>query len=184
MGAAEAHGGEYPTGTGENGPPGGASQPAGADTVPVVDQDARMASADDKRAPEAMGAATAVPAELDVAHYRSIPLPEPRCWALVTAVYEDQLHTQPSRVRAINGSLREAARLWRVRLHKDTEGMEQLQQPRDLAVVLMWPTPARRDLHCGVYWRGSVLHATATGVQYEGIASLRDAYPVMEFWAK
>lgn len=189
-GAAAAKGGQPMPGA-ETGPSWGTSHAPWAEAVPVVDQDARQASAADKPAPEEVVAAVEkappaepAPGELDVAHYQRLQLPEPRCWALVSVVWADMLGQQPAEVRVVSESLRSVARAFRVRLHKTAEGARQLQEPQDLAVVLMWPTASKREPHCGIYWRGSVLHATENAVLYEGLASVRDAYAVMEFWAR
>lgn len=156
--------------------------PAAAVEV-LVDQGARRATVEPVPAPEPAQQGPR-PAELDVAAYQRRVYTEPRCWQLVAAVYADMLGSDPAEVREVGESLRTAARAFRLRLHKTAEGLRQVPEPADLAVVLMWATPRRQTPHCGIYWRGSVLHAAAGIVLYQDMASLRDTYPLMEYWAK
>lgn len=121
---------------------------------------------------------------LDVAVYQAKVYEPPRCWKLVADVYGDVVGAAPDQVQTVSESLRRAARAFRLQLHKDVGGMQQIEEPRDLAVVLMWPTAAQKNAHCGVYWQGKVLHATEAGTLYQDLASLRSAYAVMEFWAR
>jgi hypothetical protein len=121
---------------------------------------------------------------LDIAAYQARVYEEPRCWRLVTDVYADLIGASPAEVETVSESMRRAARAFRLELFKRQPGMRQLQEPQDLAVVLMWPSSKERRAHCGIYWAGSVLHATEAGVLYQDLASLRSAYPLMEFWAR
>jgi hypothetical protein len=121
---------------------------------------------------------------LDVGFYQGLTFDEPRCWSLVARVYADTFSRNPAEVRSVNETMREAARTFRLRLFKDPNGVEQITEPRDYAIVLMWRTIERRRPHCGIYYSGSVLHASEGGtVLFQDMASLRDNYPVMEFWA-
>ena len=119
---------------------------------------------------------------MDVATYQAKVYPEPECWSLVTDVYLSELGLDPDHVETISESMRMAARVFRVQLYKEPGSMRQLQEPVDLAVVLMWPTVSRKRMHCGIYYDGKVLHATPEGVLYQDLASLQDTYQVMEFW--
>lgn len=119
---------------------------------------------------------------LDVAAYQAMQFPDPKCWSLVTAVYQE-LGAVATEVKTVSEPLRVAARTFRVQLHKGAGGLEQKPQPQDFAIVLMWPTERRRRPHCGIFWDGKVLHATPDAVLHQDLASLRDIYPVMEYWA-
>lgn len=124
------------------------------------------------------------PTTLDVADYQGRDYPSPRCWSLVTAVYTERLGRDPTEVQTVSDSMRQAARTFRLQLFKRAIGLQQTAQPRDFAIVLMWPSEQRRRPHCGIYYGGSVLHATDDANLYQDLASLRDAYPVMEFWVE
>lgn len=121
---------------------------------------------------------------LDIAAYQARAFDAPRCWKLVTAVYTELLGESPTEVETVSESMRHAARAFRLELFKRQPGMHQITEPRDLAVVLMWPTRAMKRAHCGIYWQGSVLHATEAGTLYQDLASLADAYQVVEFWGR
>lgn len=119
---------------------------------------------------------------LDVESYLARVYPNPPCWHLVTDVYRSVLEQEPDQVQTVSEAMRRASRQFRLELFKSREGMSQLAEPRDLAIVLMWPTGSRRQLHCGIYYQGSVLHANETGVLYQDLKTLSEAYPLMEFW--
>lgn len=121
---------------------------------------------------------------LDVEAYLAKSYPAPPCWHLVTDVYRSKLGQEPNEVQTVSEAMRRASRQFRLELFKSRDGMEQLEEPRDFAIVLMWPTSARRQLHCGIYYQGSVLHALETGPVYQDMQTLREAYPLMEFWAR
>lgn len=120
---------------------------------------------------------------MNVAAYQIKQYETPRCWGLVTDVYQNVLSADPLHVRSITESMRHASRAFRLRLHKDDIGLLQITEPRDFAVVLMWPTAKRRHPHCGIFYDGKVLHATEAATLYQDLASLGDAYEVMEYWS-
>jgi len=121
---------------------------------------------------------------LDVESYLARVYPIPPCWHLVTDVYMNVLGQEPNEVQTVSEAMRRAARSYRLELFKSRDGMEQLEEPRDLAIVLMWRTSLKLQLHCGIFYQGSVLHALETGVLYQDLATLREAFPLMEFWGK
>lgn len=121
---------------------------------------------------------------LDVATYQARVYEEPRCFKLVADVYADMLGQSPTEVETVSESMRRAARTFRLELFKRQPGMQQLAEPQDLAVVLMWPSDKKRRAHCGIWWQGKVLHATETGVLYQDVASLQSTYQVMEWWGR
>ena len=82
---------------------------------------------------------------------------------------------------------RAIAAAFRLALHKSAHGFEPVTAPAapaDFDVVLLGKAPSLGLHHCGVYWQGGVLHALETGAVYQDLASLRDTYPLMEFWRK
>lgn len=120
---------------------------------------------------------------LDVAAYQARQYEAPRCWSLVTAVYLEVVGREPTDVQMVSESMRNASRAFRLALHKTSEGLQRLAEPQDFAIVLMWPTLQRKRPHCGIYYAGSVLHATESTNLYQDLASLGDTYPIIEFWA-
>lgn len=129
--------------------------------------------------PPAPNLATAI----DVAALQRMPVfPEPTCWTMVAHLYLNVLRVDPTAVSTVTESVRRAARVFQLQLHKDAYGMRQVDAPQDWALVMMWPGVQQRRPHCGVFWKGKVLHATAEGVLNQNLASLRAAYPTMEFW--
>lgn len=121
---------------------------------------------------------------LDVEGYQARVYPTPPCWHLVTDVYETVLGADPNEVQTVSEAMRRAARAYRLELFKNREGMQQIAEPRDYAIVLMWASVSKRQLHCGIYYQGKVLHALESGTLYQDMETLRDTYPLMEYWAK
>lgn len=121
---------------------------------------------------------------LDVDAYLARSYPAPACWNLVADVYHRELAADPTQVQTVSEAMRSAARAYRLALFKSRDGMHQVSEPRDFAIVLMWPTAKRRQLHCGIYYQGSVLHALDTAPVFQDLRTLRESYALMEFWAK
>lgn len=121
---------------------------------------------------------------MDIATYQARVYPAPPCWSLVADVYANELDEPVDRFAVISNSVREIAREFRLQLHKDRHGFARIAAPQDWAVVLMGRTSRLGLHHCGIYYAGRVLHANHDGTLYEDLATLRDAYPLMEFWAR
>lgn len=120
---------------------------------------------------------------LDIAAYQAKVYEKPRCWKLVADVYSNLLAVNPAHVETLTEDMRRAARTFRLELFKRRGGMHQLAEPRDLAVVLMWPSDRRKLPHCGIWWQGKVLHVNEAGaVLHQDVASLGDLYQSMEYW--
>lgn len=121
---------------------------------------------------------------MDVNDYltRSYPGKLP-CWLLVRDVMQDVEGRTVSEYRTVNNSVRALAKVFGEAVRKNVDGLQQITEPRDMAVVLMGKSSRTGIHHAGVYWQGSVLHALEDGVYFQDMASLRDAYGVVEFWA-
>ncbi len=78
--------------------------------------------------------------------------------------------------------MRSLAAAFRIAIQKNPDGFAQLDGPEEMCLVLLAATPSVGIHHCGVYVDGKVLHALETGVVCQDMASLGDAYQVMEFW--
>lgn len=121
---------------------------------------------------------------MNVNDYLGKQYPYPPCWALVADVYASELGQGVTDYKTINHSVRSIANAFRLALHKSPHGFRQVDDPVDYCVVLLAKTKSIGVHHCGVYYGGRVLHAHAEGNFYQDMASLRDAYEIVEFWAK
>jgi hypothetical protein len=120
---------------------------------------------------------------MNVSTYQAKAYPSPPCWQLVADVYTTELGQEVEGYKTISGSVRAIASALRLALHKNADGFQQIEEPADYAVVLMGGQ--RRGLHhCGIYYQGKVLHALPQGTLYQDLASLRDEYELIEYWAK
>ena len=104
------------------------------------------------------------------------------CWLLVADVYAHELDKVVTGFRAINSSVRAIATQFRLALHKNPDGLAQLEEPAEMCIVLMSKAEGLSVHHCGVYVNGGVLHALDTGPVWEEMPTLLDAYKVVEFW--
>lgn len=121
---------------------------------------------------------------MDIGAYLSKSYPTPPCWALVADVYTHELGQGVNDYKTINTSIRAIASAFRLALHKSPTGFSKVSEPVDYAIVLLGKTPSLGLHHCGIYWQGKVLHAIDSGPVYQDLTTLRDAYPLMEFWSK
>jgi hypothetical protein len=121
---------------------------------------------------------------VNVADYLAKVYPPPPCWELVTDVYTTELGENVDAYQTISGHVRSIASTFRLVLHKSAHGFAQLAEPVDFAVVLMGRTPKLGLHHAGIYYQGSVLHALEGVTVYQDLASLRDQYQLLQFWAK
>lgn len=109
--------------------------------------------------------------------------PQP-CWELVADVMATELSAVPVDYKTINRSVREMASAFRLAIHKSAHGFAQVAEPVDFAIVLLGK---RADLgvhHCGVFYAGKVLHALPGITVHEELSVIRDAFALVEFWAK
>ena len=125
------------------------------------------------------------PTTFDPNVYLSRRYEDPPCWQLVADVYATERGQNVTEYRTVTSSIRSIASAFRVALHKGAHGFGQIAEPQDMCVVLLGERPSLGLHHCGIYWQGSVLHAVrGVGVLYQDMASLRDGYRLMEFWAR
>ncbi|MDP9891224.1 hypothetical protein J2W32_000321 [Variovorax boronicumulans] len=121
---------------------------------------------------------------MNINDYLEKQYPNPPCWALVADVYEAELGLGVQEYRTVNNSIRSIAAAFRLNLYKGEHGFEQVDEPTDYTVVMLSRQPKLGMHHCGIYFDGKVLHALPDGNLYQDVASLRDTYPVIEFWRR
>ena len=119
----------------------------------------------------------------DVNAYLGRQYPHPPCWALVADVHARELGLDLNAYQA-GASVRSIADAFRLALHTTDHGFARLPAPRELCVVLMGRSAKLGPHHCGVYTGGKVLHALDGITLHQDLASLRDGYPLLEFWGR
>lgn len=121
---------------------------------------------------------------MDVSAYQAKVYPSPPCWPLVADVLMTERGITVDVCKTVTGSLRTAASLFRLELHKGAHGFEQVQDPVDFAVVLMGKTNRLGVHHCGIFYDGKVLHALDTGTLHQDLITLHEEYEIVEYWSK
>ncbi|MDY0748498.1 hypothetical protein SNE35_28620 [Paucibacter sp. R3-3] len=119
---------------------------------------------------------------MDINAYLPRQYGTPPCWDLVTDVWKAERGLGVTRYKTVNAKIRSIAAAFRLALHKGPEGLTPIAEPQDLCIVLLGKSEQVGLHHCGIYWQGSVLHALTEGNLYQDMASIRDAYALIEFW--
>lgn len=109
--------------------------------------------------------------------------PQP-CWELVADVYATERGALPVDYKTVNRSVREMASAFRLAIHKSAHGFVEVLEPTDLCIVLLGKTERMGVHHCGIYHDGKVLHALPGTTMFEELSVIRDAFEVVQFWAK
>ena len=121
---------------------------------------------------------------MDVSFYQSQTYPNPPCWNLAADYYRRELGQGVQDFRTVTDSIRDIANAFTFALSKSNNGFMQIGSPENGCLVLMGKSHKLGIHHCGIYLDGSVLHALPEGVLYQDMSSLRDIYPLIEFWSK
>ena len=121
---------------------------------------------------------------MNVNEYLAKSYPTPPCWSLVVDVYATERGQDVDVYSTVNNSVRAIAAALKLVLRKSPHGFRQIAEPEDLCVVLMGRSEQLGLHHCGIYYEGRVLHALETGAVYQDMASLGDAYRMIEYWAR
>lgn len=119
-----------------------------------------------------------------IENYLNRQYQNPPCWFLVADVYQSELGLAVKDFNHVNASARAIASAFRIALHNAEHGFNCTIEPTDYAVVLMSRMASRAPTHCGIYYAGSVLHATPDGVLYQDMDTLADTYKRIEYWIK
>lgn len=106
------------------------------------------------------------------------------CWSLVADVVATETGDTPLTFRTINRSVRQMASEFRIALSKGQHGYLEIAAPVDLCIVLLGKTERMGIHHCGICFDGKVLHAMTGITLYEELSVIRDAFEVVQFWAK
>lgn len=118
-----------------------------------------------------------------ISRYKEKIYTYPPCWGLVTDVYINELGFECKAYMPESQDVKASAKAMRLALHNAEHGLVKINAAEDYCVVLMGKTNKLGLHHCGVYYKGKVLHALPTGNVYQDMASLMDAYKLIEFWA-
>lgn len=130
---------------------------------------------------------------MNVSDYLGRVYEAPPCWQLAADVYLSELGQAVEAYKTISESIRQLASslrqqaiadAFRIALHKNHDGFEQIAAPVDFALVLMGVTERRGLHHCGVYYAGKVLHAKESGNLYQDMSSLGDEYRLIQYWSR
>lgn len=121
---------------------------------------------------------------MDVSFYQGRTYSNPPCWDLVADVYTREMGHSVKQYQAASDSVRDIAVAFRMALAEPDNGFVKLDRPRDMCIVLMGMSREVGIHHCGVYLDASVLHALPRAVLFQDMASLRDEYPLIEYWSK
>jgi len=106
------------------------------------------------------------------------------CWSLVADVVATETGQTPLTFRTINRSVRQMASEFRIALSKGQHGYLESPAPVELCIVLLGKTERMGVHHCGIFYDGKVLHALTGITLYEELSVIRDAFEVVQFWAK
>lgn len=121
---------------------------------------------------------------MNINDYLAKRYPNPPCWALVADVYAHELGLGVDAFTADSDSIRAIAAAFRLAMHANPNGFEQIAYPIQHCIVLMGTSKRMGAHHCGVYIDGRVLHAIDSCTQYQDMSVIRDSYALIEFWAK
>lgn len=114
--------------------------------------------------------------------YKNKIYSNPPCWELVSDVYVNEVGFKVKQYKSESQSTRDVASAFRLALHNQEHGFVKVESPSDFCVVLMGSTNRLGLHHCGVYYKGKVLHALQCGNVYQDLFSLKDTYKLMEYW--
>jgi hypothetical protein len=121
---------------------------------------------------------------IDINFYLAQRYSEQPCFDLVADVYQRELGAIAVDYKTINRSVRDMASAFRIAVHKDPHGFAQIAEPVDMCIVLLGKTERMGIHHCGIFYDGRVLHAMPGATLYEEMATIRDRFAVVQFWAK
>lgn len=121
---------------------------------------------------------------MNINSYLSKVYSSPPCWEMVADIYFNELKSKLSLVNAEGLSTKQISELFRLSLHNNTQGFRQIDIPMDFSVVLMGKNTKLGLHHCGVFYKGKIVHALDTGNIYQDVSTLKDSYKLMEFWEK
>lgn len=121
-------------------------------------------------------------ATLNIHDYLGRVYSYPPCWELVTDVYIGELSIKLIHYNSTNKSTRSIAEAFRLALHKKELDFQKEQVPEDYDIVLLGASSKLGLHHCGIYYKGRILHAIDSGNLFEALSTIKDKYPLMEYW--
>lgn len=121
---------------------------------------------------------------MNINEYLIKQYPAPPCWALVADFYHHELGLPVTEFKTVDKSVRGIASAFRLHLSKGEHGFSRLQAPQDYAVVLLGKSEEIGLHHCGIFYEGRLLHALESGVYFDDMSGVQDAYSLIEYWAR
>ena len=121
---------------------------------------------------------------IDINAYLSKQYESPPCWLMVADVYANEFGQTVEAFKTVNSSVRSIASAFRIAIHKNPNGFQQVAAPIEGCIVLLGRNHSLGIHHCGVYVDGKVLHMIASGGYHEELTVITDQYALVEFWAK
>lgn len=121
---------------------------------------------------------------IETDYYLDRQYSEPPCWELVVEFYAREFGHPVDRYAVVNGGLREAARLFSVRLINDAHGFVRRSEPQEGDIVLLGASAKTGIHHAGVYVGGKVMHALPSGNFLEELGAIGGRYTQVEFWGR
>jgi hypothetical protein len=106
----------------------------------------------------------------------------PPCWEMVADIYVKELGLRLLNYNPDNFSTRAVAEAFRLALYKGEHNFKKVEAPMDFDVVLLGASSKLGLHHCGVFYQGRILHSIDSGNLFEEISTIKDKYPLIEFW--
>ena len=120
--------------------------------------------------------------DLNINSYLGKVYSYPPCWEMVTDVYINELGLRLLNYNPSNFSTRSIAEAFRLALHKREHNFQSVNIPEDFDLVLLGASNKLGLHHCGIYYKGRVLHSIDSGNLFEALSTVKDKYPLIEFW--
>lgn len=117
---------------------------------------------------------------IDIPKYLAKSYTWPPCWELVTDVYLNELGFSFTGTDIQGKTVKQLQSAFLRSIFVD-KLFRMIDSPEDGCIVLMYRHGEDVPNHCGVYYRGNVLHALQTMPIYQDLYSLKDSYKQLKY---